>query len=476
MDTRNGQWHGDFYEHSAVVRELSTHIIHPKHPQLLLDAPHAFYSPYALIVSLLARTIHLEAVTSLSIMGLFNLGLFFIGFRFFIFALVPHQRIETTFYLIFLTLFCWGAKPWFWSGFFHIGVLGSTLPYPSLFAMGLSFIAIGINRFRFETNKQTLLLLILLIAVIVLITHPNTFLFLATGLFSQSFSARGSILFQSILIVSVLCLAFLIAILWPYFPVLTGFFSDASAGMRDLDSKVMYKNVVSKIWPSLIGIPLVIFGMRSNKFRPLYVMLLIFTGIYIFGTISGKYSFGRVISYIVLLLHVSIAEHISALEIRVKRIHSDSWLKPFIFSLSVMVLIMLLSFKPLMRTVVYAIFKKQPIYTPYLFLSKFTGQYDVVLADIETSWIIPTFGGKVVAVGNPLAFIPDQGIRRLDLERFFNKETEHYERKQIIQKYHVDYLLINKMENLNWQELYQSFINQGRSVFESDNFLLLRLD
>ena len=52
--TRNQLWVEDFWEHSAVVRELSTHLLHPKHPQLLLDAPHPFYSPYAVMVALLA--------------------------------------------------------------------------------------------------------------------------------------------------------------------------------------------------------------------------------------------------------------------------------------------------------------------------------------------------------------------------------------------------------------------------------------
>jgi len=41
--TINGQWVGDFWEHSAVVRELITHPLSPKHPQLSVDAPHAFF-------------------------------------------------------------------------------------------------------------------------------------------------------------------------------------------------------------------------------------------------------------------------------------------------------------------------------------------------------------------------------------------------------------------------------------------------
>ena len=38
----NGQWGGDFWEHAGSSCELATHPFSPKHPLLLLDAPHSF--------------------------------------------------------------------------------------------------------------------------------------------------------------------------------------------------------------------------------------------------------------------------------------------------------------------------------------------------------------------------------------------------------------------------------------------------
>jgi hypothetical protein len=105
LHTRNGQWVADFWEHSAVVRELATHIIHPKHPQLLSDAPHAFYSPYSVMVALFARMMHWDAVKALSIMGLVNLCLLFFGLKLFVYSIVPMHRSATAFYTVLLTLF-----------------------------------------------------------------------------------------------------------------------------------------------------------------------------------------------------------------------------------------------------------------------------------------------------------------------------------------------------------------------------------
>ena len=228
LHTRNGQWTGDFWEHSAVVRELSTNILSPNHPQLLLDAPHVFYSPYTVMVALLARTLHLDAITVLSIVGLLNLGLLFLGYKLFISSMVSKHQSETAFYALLLTLFFWGSQPWFYSGFFHIGVLGQVLPYPSTFAAAITLIALGINQLRIKTKQKIWLIPIFLITVTVLISHPITFLFLAAGLVSHLLTEKNSVRFEIILTGSLLSLAFLVATLWPYFPVMKLFIEKSS--------------------------------------------------------------------------------------------------------------------------------------------------------------------------------------------------------------------------------------------------------
>jgi hypothetical protein len=470
LHTRNQQWGGDFWEHSAVVRELATHILHPMHPELLLDAPHADYSPYTFVVALLARMLHSDAITALSIMGLVNLGLLFLGLRLFVFSIAPLHRSTTAFYTLVLTLFCWGYSPWYYSGFFHLGVLGYVLPYPSTFATALTLIALGTNRLRMESKKHIWLIPIFLIAVIVLISHPITFIFLAVGIISQSCSEKSSVLSEIALIGSLLSLAFLVAIFWPYFPILKLFMGET--GFYDESNRIMYQQVVSRIWPSLLGVPLVIASMRSNWRRPEVLMLVILSGIYAFGAISGKYSYGRVISYIVLLLHVTIAENLSMLEYRRRNANRFQLLTVPVI---IMVLLLFLSMRPLGGTLWRALPTRPSTYESYLFLPQFTRQYDVVLSDIESSWIVPAFGGKVVATALPLAFVPDQDVRRADLNRFFNGETLHEEREQIIQKYKANYLLLRKRDGGNWHNLQQSFMPQGQVMFKSDSFVLIWL-
>src|SRR5918911_3414862 len=57
--TLNQEWSTDFWEHSAVVRELATHLLHPRHPLLLVGSPHPYYSPYMLAVAALSQLLDL---------------------------------------------------------------------------------------------------------------------------------------------------------------------------------------------------------------------------------------------------------------------------------------------------------------------------------------------------------------------------------------------------------------------------------
>src|SRR5215204_4360415 len=62
-----GYWAGDFWTHAAVVKELSLHPINPENPIVDSPVPHAFFSPYALLVAFIARVLRLGPVDALEI-------------------------------------------------------------------------------------------------------------------------------------------------------------------------------------------------------------------------------------------------------------------------------------------------------------------------------------------------------------------------------------------------------------------------
>jgi hypothetical protein len=142
---------------------------------------------------------------------------------------------------------------------------------------------------------------------------------------------------------------------------------------------------------------------------------------------------------------------------------------------SVVALAAPLSLTPLRETLQRAFVHQAPTYQSYLFLPRLTAQYDVVFSDIRSSWIVPTFGGKVVATGNPLPFVPDQDVRRSDVDRFFSREATLVQRQEIIQKYNANYLLLKKGGGRAAEGLQQPFLPGARVEFESDGFVLISL-
>src|ERR1700752_846947 len=79
--TMNAPWVDEFWEHAAVVRELAIRPFHPHHPLLLVDAPHAFFSPYALGLGVVTGATGAQPLTTPAIAGLVNLMIVITGLR-----------------------------------------------------------------------------------------------------------------------------------------------------------------------------------------------------------------------------------------------------------------------------------------------------------------------------------------------------------------------------------------------------------
>ncbi len=469
--TANGLWYGDFWMHSNVVRELATHPLFPRHPELLLSAPHAFYSPYSLTIAWMARVFNINSITALSWAGIFNFLLFVISLRMLIVLLLGEGK--RPFYTLFFTLFLWGPGAWNYSGFFHFGVIGYVLPYPSTFAMGMVFLSLSMAILYLENRSKWGLFLLLIFSVIILLTHPLSAIVLYAGILALAIGHknRGSphLFIDSMFISAVIPLSFLIALAWPYYPLLKLVLS--SGAVLDIDNSKMYHGLWWAIFPALIGFPPLMLRVKSNWKDPLALMFMGLVIVYIYGGISNHFTYGRVISSIVLILHMALADWLCS-NARFKSLP--------VGSKCLFVLILFLSLLGIYhncnaQSMGYMPGRKND-YNQYLFLKKYTKQYDVILSDQETSFIVPTFGGKVVALNCPLPFIEGYKTRQNDLDRFFDKETTLNVREGIIKKYGVNYILINKDKLKNTALFQNSDAFLGRQIYADKSFILFKVN
>jgi len=476
-----GAWSEDFWEHSAVVRELMTHPWHPKHPQILVNAPHVFFSPYSLLVALFASSFHLDSITSLAIFGGINLLL--LSFGLFRFCDVYFGKTCSTVasYTLLLSLFLWGQEPWLFSGFYNFQVFNEVLPYPSTFSLGLSLLALSINRKSHFSSVVRTNFVVLCMASVVLITHSLTAIFLIMGVGCQHLASRKLNLVSIFTLSGLILGALILALYWPYFSMWQLIITEGSS--FDFANKVMYLNVVNRIWPTLVLSPVIIWQALKRKNRDLALMLTGLTAIYCFGYLLNKYSYGRTITFVMLISNLLLAQTITEIEnalikTRLISVYKTIWA----LTLTAVLLIWLAHSTKRLLTVFNSIYlgrtvSSQITYGNLQFLKKYTEPYDLIFADVDSSWIIPSISGKAIGTDHPLAFVPDWYVRKWDLMQFYSTALDATDRQRILEKYRPRFLLIKKSLGDIATKVMQEFsdVNKYQKLFEDEKFVLIRL-
>jgi hypothetical protein len=100
---------------------------------------------------------------------------------------------------------------------------------------------------------------------------------------------------------------------------------------------------------------------------------------------------------------------------------------------------------------------------------------DVVLADSRTSYLVPVLtGGRVVAWRHPVYWVPDHAERRQAQDHFFTPATDP-ERRAVIARYHVRWILLNRREVQLLPEEEQRLLALGCVVAQRDALVLVDL-
>lgn len=445
----NGFWSGDFWEHSAVVKEFILRPSQPHHPLFLLSAPNAFMSPYALLVAIFARFLSLSSIEALSIFSLVNFLLLAYGIKRFCTVIWPNTAENTSFYFLLLTLLLWGNNPWPYSGFLHIEIIETVLPYPSTFCIALSLIGLSLFVEKFDSSKLLSNVILFLIVFFVLLSHPLTFIFLASGLFFLTFLTKSIQLIKLIYFIALISVAGITSFLWPYFSLYDLLVSGSKVYHHS--NSIMYQDVWNRIWPNILLLPFLWLALRSRQAIIIVVWFLSLCILYVYGILSSNYSYGRIISYCIVLFHILAAGGISQLELNLEKTCSMAC-KLYRILLIVTLLSLSLYWVPYVATRLLTIanqiiknnsFINQVSYKNLVFIKNFVTSDQLVLADLDTSWMIPTFGGKVIAALHPQAFIVDIFDRQNDVDSFFSVDANKESRLKVINKYRPQFLLLD---------------------------------
>jgi hypothetical protein len=486
-----GRWGGgiDIWEHAAAVKELAEHPLNPHHPLFPLDAPHQFLSPYHLFVALMSRIPGVGVVTALNLMALVNLVLLLLGIRLFLGRISPHK--DTAFWAVLFIVFCWGPGAWFFSSFLHFDVLPLVLSYPSTFAKAAVFLCLWAHTYYLERRDPRLLLPSAVGGAVILLVHPVDALFLFVGIIALTIVGVKSWHDDRMVILGaagVIAVAFAAAFAWPYFSLSELLWGKANAGYReaiDGAEKDMYVRVLSRAFPALLALPFLLRRAISRKPDILTLFLFGLLVLYGFGWATDNWAFGRLISPIVMVALIVLAEERAAATTAARALGPAGapllrWVQ-----VSTLGLVMLGGFYMRNGFIVLpdTIVKHFPygwvhsevdlVHTDDLaFISRLIDKNDVVMSDLYTSLEVPAFGPKVVAVARTEAFV-DTSASGAAVGRFFDPTASMDEREQILRTYNVDYLLLTTERLTNDPNTYEPLRSLGRQVYENKRFVLI---
>jgi len=424
-------WAGDLGMHAATLQRLRHDPLHPGNPLVDADTPSPYYSPWMLLLGLLARASGWSVFVVLRIAAVAGLALLVTGVWRYVRTLSAHRAAPALGLLSLLLV--WGTTAYTWSGFPGLGSLALTVSYPSTFALGLAFHlwARLTTALRGAGGWGTWLGLGAVWAV-VLLCHQFTGVVASIGALAALLAVRRprSIPWPQLAAALLLGAALLAA--WPYYD----FFALVGAGDDLADThRGLYRD-----WPVRYGLVLAGVAALAARARrdPRDPLLLFFALGLLFvaaGWLTGRHSWGRALP--AALIPAQLALALEALEA------GRRWLRA---AWAVLLTGVLLAGAWVQSGTLGYVLPRDALPAPaearyrepwngYHWITPWVRYGDVVLAEKHPARRIPAYGPYTVAPGYPDVFLPDADRRTSAVERYFTPGTPAAVRRDVERTY-----------------------------------------
>ncbi|MGW7416162.1 hypothetical protein [Streptomyces sp. NPDC054863] len=302
-------WAGDLGQHAAVIDRLRHDLADPGSP--LVDRPGSgspYYTPYTVAAALLARATGAGPLSVMSACGMVNSLALLAGLRIFVRTLTarPWAPALTALCMLFL----WGTRLFLWSGNVSLSALCMSLSYPSLFAfaLGLYLWSRLLRAGREDTGAAHWAVTGLLVGCLVLI-HPVMAVGALIGcpaMFAGTVRRIGP---RTLARCSTGAVTALLPIFfWPYGSILS--LPDTSA--LDAFHISAYERIPQRYGLALLGLPALLLRLRRSRRDPLVLMCLGTATVAAYGWVTGHYTWGRVIPYLLFGLQCASAIELCA--------------------------------------------------------------------------------------------------------------------------------------------------------------------
>jgi len=463
-------WEGgaDYWEHSATLHALIESPFHPHHPHLAVDSGSPRFGPQFLLVALIARAAHWDAVQAMTLAAVLNTLLFLCAIRVFFLSYFRHPLAP-----LYGLLVMFGG---WWLGFHYSNVyslplLFSVASFPSTTALGLTLLgfALTVRLLRGEVQRPRLALLVLGVwAAAVFIIHPLTAMMSISGALLLALVepiATWRLRFEIAGAVLVGCA---LSHFWPYFSpwiVLRGGHGGSADWAEQSLQQAADLHVKRKLhqFYEPLGL-LMTLGLGAISLLVLpYFFLRRERWFVALGALSMLVPFvanafveiplgHRFVLLAIVYLHIGLVGLLlrltpgHALTFRLLRSRALG------IASALLVAVTLLVFATHSVLVAQALFqdprfrerRESPVIRNMRAFAAAAGPGAVVLANPVLSWPLPTFGPKVLVLFHDDPLVPDAVQREYWVKRFMGPGGSEEERRTILARYGVSHVLLQR--------------------------------
>jgi hypothetical protein len=491
----------DGCEHAAAVKELSYSLTNPKNPHLDLPGyTSPRFVPSIIIMAIIQRITPMDIF---AVLGWSSLAVFLaLGIGIYLFAKEYFNDVCQPVYTLLSVLFLWG-KGWDGANGYMFSSLVFTAYYPSVVSFTGIFFALTALLKYIRQNKLTFSLLYIVLSTFIVLNHPLTgFLFFLIA-FLLVLTERPIQKKTLYLFALSFCIAIGLTVLWPYYSFIESVFFVTGKKVKEFwdyraTHQSLYSELFVRIGPGFLGIiPVLYFGAMR---RYLFIVSGFFSCsmLYALGYFFDISLVERCIFFCMFFSQLAFSRFLKNLihaedglqSIRMHRFVKACFIAGLfvgtaaqLFFVSRGYLPQCLEWKPAFRIKTY----QHPL-KKYFTLAHYLHRGDIVLTDVFTSWIIPCITDvKVVSLLHNSPLVSDNSERLSDTMSFF---TEPHSHQNILKKYRITHILIDKRKNsVKWEqsEDSRSFIPYpdeqlmgqlsrfGRVVLDDEDFFLIEV-
>ncbi|MFI9724327.1 hypothetical protein ACIHFE_32605 [Streptomyces sp. NPDC052396] len=431
-------WAGDLGMHAAVLERLRTDLAHPGNPLVDADTPSPYYSPWMVLLALLAALTGWGTFTVLRLAALAGLLLLVTGVRALVRTLTPHRAAFPLALLCLLLL--QGVRLFAWSGVPSLTSLALTLAYPSTLALGLTLHLWALTRRALRASRRTPAFAGLgLLSAAVLLCHQFTGAVAALGLAALLLGERPRPtprLWARVGVAAGVALLPLLA--WPYYP----FFALTGAPGLDGIHQPLYSHLIGKFGLLAPGVAALVARLRRDRRDPLVLMFALGLAAFTAGGLSGHWAWGRVLPAALvpaqLALAVETAEATGARRrvlgaVTAAALLAGAWAQAGVLSYV------------LPRRAAAAVRHRVPTVTLWPGMGwaadRVPAGATVLTDDYYALRMLPAYGPYTVAPAYPDVFLPDERRRREATRRYYAPATTRAGRLGVLREYGVRWVL-----------------------------------